>query len=88
MALLVLCLLASSAAAFESNEGVRGDSLQQTYAVKVFPDGGFDWDYVKANVPYINYVRDRADAELCLLVTTRTTSGGKFAHGLLHSVEG
>ena len=76
MALLVLCLLASSAAAFESNEGVRGDSLQQTYAVKVFPDGGFDWDYVKANVPYINYVRDRADAELCLLVTTRTTGAG------------
>jgi hypothetical protein len=75
-AILLLSFTASGAAALTSDEGVRGDSLQQTHAVKVYPDGGFDWDYVKANVPYMNYVRDRVDAELYLLITTRMTGAG------------
>ncbi len=56
---LLLLLLASSAAAFEDSQTAPGDSLEHVYAVTVYPDGGFDWDYILTNFPYITFVRDR-----------------------------
>ena len=48
--------------------------------VRVFLDchaSGCDFDYFRTEIPYVDYVRDRADASLHVLVTTqRTGSGG------------
>ncbi|GAG67130.1 unnamed protein product, partial [marine sediment metagenome] len=48
-------------------------------ALKVFLDCMFcDEDYVKREIPFVNYVRDRKEAQVHLLVTSqRTGSGGR-----------
>lgn len=48
-------------------------------ALQVFVDcSGFrcDLDYVRQEVQFINYVRDRTDAELHVLITTQSTGSG------------
>jgi hypothetical protein len=46
-------------------------------ALRVFLDcGNCDFDYLRREIPFVNYVRDRADAELHVLVTTQPTGGG------------
>jgi hypothetical protein len=45
-------------------------------AVTVYPDGSFDWDYAKTEIPFVNYVRDRSSAELCVLISLRSTAAG------------
>jgi hypothetical protein len=50
----------------------------QLAAIKVFLDGrNLQWDYIRSELPYLNYVRDRRDADVHILITTqRTGSGG------------
>jgi hypothetical protein len=46
-------------------------------ALKVFLDcGSCDLNYFRTEITFINYVRDRTDAELHVLVTTQDTGGG------------
>jgi len=46
-------------------------------ALRVFLDcGSCDENYFRTEVTFINYVRDRADAEVHVLVTTQGTGGG------------
>lgn len=47
-------------------------------AVNVFLDCGFrcDEDYLRTEITYVNWVRDRTVADVHLLVTTQTTGGG------------
>ncbi|MEO5509814.1 MAG: hypothetical protein ABIS27_04235, partial [Longimicrobiales bacterium] len=50
-----------------------------TAPVRVFLDcntSGCDFDYLRTEIPYVNYVRDRTDAELHVLVTSQPTGGG------------
>ncbi|MBA3641301.1 MAG: hypothetical protein H0W53_18930 [Acidobacteria bacterium] len=62
-----------------------------TYAQSVPPAGQFDaarlkvyldcqyecdFDYLRTNVAFVDWVRDRADSDIHLLVTTQTTGGG------------
>lgn len=45
--------------------------------LRVFLDcGSCDFDYVRREVPFVAYVRDRKEAELHILVTTQPTGGG------------
>ena len=53
-----------------------GDSALQERAVKVFLDVPIDADYVKTRMPFVNYVRDRFDADVHIMVTTLTTAIG------------
>lgn len=39
-----------------------------------------DFDYFRREVPFVNYVRDRADAQLHVLVTQQGTGGGGLAY--------
>jgi hypothetical protein len=73
---LLLALIAASAAASEDVQVVPGDSLERASAVTVFSDGIYDWDYVKMEIPYVNYVRDRLSAELYVLMTLQETGAG------------
>lgn len=38
-----------------------------------FPDWHVDMDYIRTEIPYVNYVRDRADADVHILTTTQAT---------------
>ena len=43
--------------------------------LKVFLDGTYDFnDYIKQHVTFVNYVRDRFDADVHLIVTSQTTA--------------
>jgi hypothetical protein len=46
-------------------------------ALRVFLDcNNCDFDYLRREIPFVNYVRDRKDAELHILVTTQFTGSG------------
>ncbi len=52
------------------------DELKKT-AVRVFLDcGSCDLDFVKTEITFVNYVRDRLEAQVHILVTTQSTGGG------------
>ena len=52
-------------------------SDDRSAALKVFLDcGSCDLNYFRTEITFINYVRDRADAEVHVLVTTQDTGGG------------
>jgi hypothetical protein len=49
----------------------------QLSAIKVFLDGrNLQWDYIRSEIPYLNYVRDRRDADVHILITTQPTGSG------------
>jgi len=73
---LLLCIGAADAKATGSDQAARNDSLERISPVMVYPDGSFDWDYAKTNIPYVDYVRDRMEADLYLLITNRMTGAG------------
>ena len=50
--------------------------LDRTGALRVFLDcNACDENYLRTEITYINYVRDRTDADLHVLVTTQATGG-------------
>lgn len=53
--------------------------------IRVFLDcgaSGCDFDYLRTEIPYVDYVRDRAVASLHVLVTTQSTGSGGIEHTL------
>ncbi len=68
----------AGAAAQERGGGVGRDNL-----LRVFLDcERCDFDHFRREVPFVDYVRDRADAELHVLVTSQDTGGGGEAWNL------
>jgi hypothetical protein len=52
------------------------DSLRNS-TIKVFLDCPYcDFDYIRTEMPYINYVRDRFEPDVHVLITEQSTSGG------------
>jgi hypothetical protein len=77
---LILGLALGTAAAQTAGAGEPGsqdlESLKKT-AVKVYLDCGFcDVEYIKTEITYVNYVRDRKEAQVHVLVTTQSTGSG------------
>jgi hypothetical protein len=71
---LTLTLSALPAAAQEARPGI--DELKKS-AVKVFLDcDNCDLEYIKTEITFVNYVRDRLEAQVHILVTTQATGGG------------
>lgn len=81
IALMLLCLAASVAAAFgqgQAGQAVPPDieALKKT-APKVYIDcGSCDIEYIKTEITFINYVRDRKEADVHVLITTQGTGSG------------
>lgn len=77
MALIFIPLILVVSAAFspaQTTEPIKSEWRNST--LRVFLDGsGFGSDYVKTEIPFVNYVRDRKDADIHIL-TTRLGSGG------------
>ena len=54
----------------------QSDSIP-SHSVRVFLDCGFcDRDYLRSEITFVDYVRDRADAQVHILVTTQSNGGG------------
>jgi hypothetical protein len=53
--------------------------------LRVFADcqtGGCDFDYFRSEIPFVDYVRDRQEASLHILITSQSTGGGGTAYTL------
>jgi hypothetical protein len=71
---LTLALSALPAVAQEGQTGI--DELKKS-AVKVFLDcDSCDLEYIKTEITFVNYFRDRLEAQVHILVTTQATEGG------------
>ena len=71
---LAFLLSALTAAAQEGQPGI--DELKKS-AVKVYLNcGSCDLEYIKTEITFINYVRDRLEAQVHILITTQATGGG------------
>jgi hypothetical protein len=65
-------LIASPGAAQQTQSPAR------TSPIRIFLDCGFfcDEDFLKREITFVDYMRDRRDADVHLLITTRDTGGG------------
>jgi hypothetical protein len=62
-----------------------GDALKKT-APKVFIDcNSCDMDYIRTEITFVNYMRDRKDAQVHVLVTTQSTGSGGTEYTLTFS---
>jgi hypothetical protein len=76
----VLALSARPAAAQEGQASV--DELKKT-ALKVFLDcDDCDLEYIKTEITFVNYVRDRNEAQVHVLITTLGTGSGGHEYTL------
>jgi len=79
---LLIVFLSSSLAAFPAfSEDLKNTKTPQEElkekALKVFLDGrSLQWDYIRTEITFINYVRDRKDADVHVLITTQGTGSG------------
>jgi hypothetical protein len=56
------------------------DEMKKT-AIKVFLDcDGCDLDYIKTEITFVNYVRDRLEAQVHVLITTQATGSGGWEY--------
>ena len=76
---LTAAVLAGSLAAWARQSGpvqVDIEELKKS-APKVYLDCmDCDLEYIKTEITFVNYVRDRKEADIHILVTTQTTAGG------------
>ena len=77
ISLALSVLAAGPASAQEANVKSDIEALKKT-APKIFIDcGDCDIDYIRTEITFVNYVRDRKEAQVHILITTlRTGSGG------------
>jgi hypothetical protein len=78
--LLVLAIFATVIGAVSlchAESGKEADVDSANSAPRVYIDCDVcDGDYIKTEITFVNYVRDRKAAEVLVLVTTQTTAGG------------
>ncbi|MBN2415016.1 hypothetical protein JXO52_04205 [bacterium] len=71
-----LLLLFAAAAAASDGVGIDAARIRED-APKVYLDGrDIDENYIKTEIPFVNYVRDPQDADIHLLITTQKTGSG------------
>jgi hypothetical protein len=71
-----LFLLLSAVRPAWAQDQANIDELKKT-ALRVFLDcDSCDLDYIKTEITFVNYVRDRLEAQVHILITTQATGGG------------
>lgn len=74
--LLIILALASAVAAPAQDTAGQAASASQE-ALRVYVDCGYcDFDFLRTEVNFISYVRNRQDAQVHILVTVQETGGG------------
>ncbi len=77
---IILSLIITLPCITNAQPGNETDSLRYG-ALKVFFDCQFcDNDHIRREVPYVNYVRDRKEADVHVMVTSERTGSGGRAH--------
>lgn len=75
-AILLLSLAVGPSLFGQAKEAADLESLKKS-APKIYLDCGFcDLEYIKTEITFVNYVRDRNEAEVHVLITTQSTAGG------------
>lgn len=73
--LLPLAALLAALPVLAQESGPQEEIKQK--ALRVFLDGrDLSWDYIRTEVPFVNYVRDRTDADVHVLITRQGTGSG------------
>jgi hypothetical protein len=87
LVLLALCVLLAVASPVTAQEAA-GPDVPQT--LKVFLDCGesCDYDFLRQEITYLDYVRDRKDADVHVLVTTQNTGTGGREYGIQYIGQG
>jgi hypothetical protein len=79
----VICLV--SASILTHAQSSDGDSLKKI-APRVYVDcPSCDMDYLRTEITFVNYVRDRKDAQVHVLITTQATGSGGTEYTLTFS---
>jgi hypothetical protein len=75
---LILCLVAALGAAVTPAAPAAAQPAAAAEQVRVFIDCGFhcDMDFLRTELTWVDYMRDRADAQVHVLVTRQATAGG------------
>ena len=61
-----------------AQENQNGEKIMRESALKVFLDCQYcDREYIKREIPFVNYVRDRKEAQVHILITIRATGDRK-----------
>ncbi|HNA58295.1 MAG TPA: hypothetical protein PLJ43_09245, partial [Chitinophagales bacterium] len=73
---LVFCTFLSLASFAQATDSTKTDSINSAY-LNLYLDGGYGYqDYIKTEIPFVNYVRDRFDGDVHLLITAQGTGSG------------
>jgi hypothetical protein len=81
--LLFVVLIAALSGARETALAQARSPGEKTVRVFVDCDAmGCDLDFFRTEIPYVDYVRDRADATVHVLISTQQTGGGGTEHTL------
>ena len=70
-----LCLILIGAAVF-SRPVAAQDDRSETLDVFLDCERSCDFDFIRREIPYVNYIRDRVGSDVHLLVTRRSTASG------------
>jgi len=75
ISLLLICSVSLKAQTTDT-VSVPTDTINKNY-LNLYLDGlGFYSEYIKTEIPYVNYVRDRFAADVHLMMTSQTTGSG------------
>lgn len=76
---LKLLAVGAALAAFWASSAPAQPAVQEPFRLRVFIDctvSGCDSDFFRTEIAFVDHVRDRADADVHVLVTTQATGGG------------
>jgi hypothetical protein len=74
---MTLLLIIFHAHVANGQEAPVSDSVKREQAVRIFIDCHWcDMDYIRREIPYVNYVRDTRDAQVYILETSQETGSG------------
>lgn len=81
-----IIILATVTLSVSSQDAVQQADTTRKNAIKLFLDcHSCDMDYMRKEIPYINYVREVREAQLYLMVTTQQTGSGGREYTLFFS---
>src|SRR6478609_11073623 len=72
-----ITLLAFAFSSADAQQRAPADTSSPPARLRVFLDCNFcDFDFMRTEIGFIDYVRDRQDAQVHILVTNQSTGGG------------
>jgi hypothetical protein len=81
--IIVLLCFTFSLSAQQTESPATSDSINNNF-LNVYLDGVYQYhEYIKTEIPYVNYVRDRFLADVHLLITGQTTGSGGTDYAIL-----